>query len=80
MKEKLIVGFLRRVLNTTRRRLKLGPDRKEGYPLLATRKPAPTMAIRRQQWSELEARRSLFQLHNCLAEGGDGFTRVRTHS
>ena len=35
---------LRRARNTTRRRLGLGPDRMESYPLLAVRKPAPTVS------------------------------------
>ena len=35
---------LRRVWNTTQRRLGLGPDRTESYPLLAVRKLAPTVA------------------------------------
>ena len=35
---------LRHAWNTTHRRLGLGPNRTESYPLLAIRKPAPTVA------------------------------------
>ena len=43
---------LRRGWNTTRRRLGLGPDRMEGYPQLAVRKPVPTAAGDRRGGAE----------------------------